>query len=190
MKYIVSIIVFSLLLASCGNSLSKKEKELYLEKGNEIAIATQKHLGGNLVKKMKEGGVKEAVPFCNTKALPLTAEMSDAFDVTIKRTSHRLRNEKNAPDDEEKIILSEFNNQLAEKKDPKPVVKRGKDGKVHYYAPIIVQKKCLTCHGEIGTNVTVKSDSIIKSLYPKDLATGFKEGDLRGIWSITFNDLK
>jgi hypothetical protein len=59
-------------------------------------------------------------------------------------------------------------------------------GDRHFYAPIIVQKKCLTCHGEVGVDVTKKSDSIIESYYPKDLATGFKEGDLRGIWSITF----
>jgi len=32
----------------------------------------------------------------------------------------------------------------------------------------------------------VQTDSIIKKLYPFDIATGYSEGDLRGIWSITF----
>jgi hypothetical protein len=61
-----------------------------------------------------------------------------------------------------------------------------KSGSPHFYAPILLQQKCLACHGEIGKNVTVKTDSIIKSFYPHDAATGFKEGDLRGIWSIAF----
>ena len=61
-----------------------------------------------------------------------------------------------------------------------------KYGGPHFYAPIFLQQKCLACHGEIGKNVNAETDSIIKSIYPYDAATGFKEGDLRGIWSIAF----
>ena len=61
-----------------------------------------------------------------------------------------------------------------------------KSGNPHFYAPILLQQKCLTCHGIIGEDITFKTDSIIKSIYQNDVATGFKEGDLRGIWSITF----
>ena len=60
------------------------------------------------------------------------------------------------------------------------------DGKVHYYAPIRLQKKCVACHGISKKQISKKTDSILKSLYPNDKATGFKENDLRGIWSITF----
>lgn len=187
MKRLFILLVVTSLLTACGKSLSKEEKETYLKKGTEIAQATQKKLGGTLVEKMKNGGVREAVPYCNTKALPLTREMSEQYNVTIKRTSHRLRNEKNAPNSEETFVLTDYNKMLAEGKKPEPMVKLDEYGKVHFYAPIIVQKKCLTCHGEIGFDVTKVADSIIKSHYPKDLATGFKEGDLRGIWSITFN---
>lgn len=36
---------------------------------------------------------------------------------------------------------------------------------------------CLTCHGtDISPAVTAK----LKELYPKDIATGYKEGDIRG----------
>jgi len=34
--------------------------------------------------------------------------------------------------------------------------------------------------------VSKPTDSLIKTLYPNDLATGYKVGDLRGIWSIQF----
>jgi len=187
MKKFSLIFISMVILSSCSNSLSKKEVEQYTKQGKEIAQATAKKLGGTLVEKMKEGGVKEAVPFCNDKAMPLTDEMSEKFQVTIKRTSHRLRNDINEPNNEEILVLNNYNKLFAENKPMKPMVEMDKSGKPHFYAPIILQKKCLTCHGEIGKDITVKSDSIIKSYYPKDLAHGFKEGDLRGIWSITFN---
>ncbi len=188
MKKSTILLLVLILITSCSKSLSKEEVKSYTAKGMEIAKATQKNLGGNLTKKMKEGGVKEAVPFCNEKAIPLTREMSEKYFVDVKRTSHRLRNEHNKPTGEEVVILSDYNKLLAENKQIKPKVELDKDGKIHFYAPIIIQKKCLACHGNIGTDVTKKSDSIIKSYYPNDLATGFKEGDLRGIWSITFNE--
>lgn len=186
MNKLALILVALFILSSCSKSLSKKEVEKYTIQGKEIAQATAKKLGGTLVEKMKDGGVKEAVPFCNTKAIPLTDEMSNKFNVSIKRTSHLLRNENNKANDEEVLVINNYRDLLTKGKDLKPVVELDNDGNPHFYAPIILQKKCLTCHGEIGVNITKKSDSIIESYYPKDLATGFKEGGLRGIWSITF----
>jgi len=188
MNKITVLFALIIILSSCSKSLSKKEVEQYTIQGKEIAQTTAKKLGGTLVEKMKDGGVKDAVPFCNAEALPLTKEMSDNFNVTIKRTSHRLRNEENKPNDEENIIINNYNKLFSEGKPLKPLVELDKSGKPHFYAPILLQKKCLACHGDIGVDVTKKSDSIIRSYYPKDLATGFKEGDIRGIWSITFNE--
>ncbi len=186
MKKIVFLFVVVLLVSSCSKSLSKEEKSLYTEQGKVIAQATAKKLGGTLVKKMKEGGVKDALPFCNEKAIPLTKQMSEKYNVTIKRTSHRLRNDENSPNEEEVRVINKYNTLSAEGKPMKPIVELDISGKPHFYAPIKLQKKCLACHGKIGSEITVKSDSIIKSYYPNDLATGFKENDLRGIWSITF----
>lgn len=186
MNKITLVLVALVILSSCSESLSKKEIEKYTVQGKEIAQATAKKLGGIMAEKMKDGGVKEAVPFCNTKAIPLTEEMSNKFNVSIKRTSHLLRNENNKPNDEEVLIMDNYKDLIAKGKKLKPVVEMDDNGDPHFYAPIILQKKCLTCHGEVGTDVTKKSDSIIESYYPMDLATGFKEGDLRGIWSITF----
>ena len=69
---------------------------------------------------------------------------------------------------------------------PESIVELDQLGKPHYYAPILFEKKCLMCHGTVDRELTKKADSIIKSFYPNDLATGFSEGDLRGIWSISF----
>jgi len=187
MKNILSLIgVTIILLSSCQKSLSEKDTKEYTAKGKEVALSTSEHLEGQLIKSMKEGGTARAIPFCNTMAMPLTEEMSVKYSTVIKRTSYKVRNENNAPTKDETRILGTYRKLIEANKQLKSIVERDKSGSPHFYAPILLQQKCLACHGEIGKNVTVETDSIIKSLYPHDAATGFKEGDLRGIWSIAF----
>ncbi len=54
-----------------------------------------------------------------------------------------------------------------------------------YYRRITVQTTCLACHGE-----KEQRPDFIKIKYPDDLAHGFKDGDLRGIFSVTVNNEK
>jgi hypothetical protein len=180
------LLVFILILSGCTKTLSEKQRDKYITEGKEMALATANKLGSNLSQKMKEGGVKDAVPFCNTMAYPLTEEMSEKYNVEIKRTSDKLRNDKNKPNEEENNIIDYYEKTLAANEQLEPVVEIDASGNPHFYGPIIMQKKCLACHGSIGKEVSVKTDSLIKSYYSNDKAIGFKEGDLRGIWSITF----
>lgn len=184
---IIFIFVLIITATSCSKSLSDKEKKEYTITGKEIAEATATILVTNLSQKMKSGGVQEAVPFCNTMALPLTEEIEKKYDVTIKRTSLFIRNEENKPNEAEIIILNQYKKSLANNETLEPIIHMDNSDNPHFYAPIVLQKKCLACHGAFGKEVTKQTDSIIKSYYPNDKATGFKEGDLRGIWSITFN---
>jgi len=185
-QFLLSIIIL-ISFFSCNSGLTDTQKKMYATKGKEIAQATMKELAGNLMKQMKLGGTKVAVPFCNAAAYPLTEKMAKKYDVSIKRTSHKIRNPKNNPNNEEKKIIELYLASLKKKEKLKPVVQKESDNKVHFYAPIILNKKCLACHGTVGKEVSKQTDSIIKSYYPNDKATGFKVGDLRGIWSITFN---
>ena len=187
MNKLILFTLFIFILSSCSKSLSDKEKKTYTNQGKEIAQATQKTLGTNLMQKMKKGGVQAAIPFCNSMANPLTEEMSKKYDVEIKRTSDKIRNESNGSTLQESEVIKQYKNLLSNKKDLTPMVKLDKSGKPHFYAPILMQKKCLACHGTIGKSITKQADSIIKTFYPNDIATGYNEGDLRGVWSITFN---
>jgi hypothetical protein len=183
MKYIFSLLVIVFFTNCETNTLTNKEVEKHTIKGKEISQAVLKKLGGNLMSQMKSGGVKQAIPFCNVAALPLTEELSNKYNVSIKRTTHKLRNAKNKPNLEEEKILRHYIASISKGEKIKPIVTKGDDYKIHFYAPIKLDKKCLACHGSISK----KTDSIIKSYYPNDAATGFKEGDLRGLMSITFN---
>ncbi len=187
MKKIISLLsIITILFSSCQKDLTDKEKEEYISKGKEIAQTTVKKLGSNLMKHMKEGGPQQAIPFCNATANPLTEEMAKKYSVSIKRTSLKIRNEENKPNEAEETILKQYLASISNNEELKPIVSKDKAGKVHFYAPIKLEAKCLACHGTIGKEVTVKTDSILKALYPNDKATGFKIGDLRGIVNITF----
>jgi len=181
------LIAIMVVLISCNTSFSEKEKEAYTLKGKEIAAASFLELSTQLTEQMKAGGPAQAIPFCNEKALPITNQLSEKFDATIKRTSNNLRNQENVPSKRELEILDNFHKMKLENKQLMPIVEVDATNKKHFYAPIIMKANCLVCHGAINEAVNIKTDSIIKSLYPNDKATGYAEGDLRGIWSITFN---
>ena len=54
-------------------------------------------------------------------------------------------------------------------------------GQSHYFRRIVVQEKCLNCHGAKS-----KRPDFVKEKYPKDQAFDFKVGDLRGLYHVTF----
>lgn len=186
MSRFFSFIALFLTLVSCKTGMSEQEKEEYAREGNEIVASAGKKLSSTLMTKIQEGGIPEAVSFCNESALPITENMSAYHGAEIKRTSLKFRNPENAPTEEEKSVLNGFMETLARGDSLRPVVQLEKDGQAHYYAPILVEKKCLMCHGQLNRELSAAVDSIIRSRYPEDLATGYSEGDLRGMWSVTF----
>jgi hypothetical protein len=48
---------------------------------------------------------------------------------------------------------------------------------------------CLQCHGQPGTDINEATMAQIKNLYPEDHATGYKLGDVRGLWKVTFKEM-
>ncbi|WP_372744747.1 DUF3365 domain-containing protein [Lutibacter sp.] len=187
-KKIIVLLTVLIGLFSCTTSISEKDKEVYTSKGKEIAEASFLELSTQLTAQMKAGGTAQAIPFCNQNAMPITNQLSKKFEATIKRTSTNIRNEQNAPTDREVEIMNQYKKMISEKKDLNPIVELDVDAKKHFYAPIILKANCLVCHGKVSETVNIKTDSIIKSLYPNDKAVGYNEGDLRGVWSITFKN--
>jgi len=186
MKNTLIFMATAVLVLSCQKTLSDAEVKEFRDKGAKISQDTYQKLSGALMKSMKEGGIPEAIKFCNKAALPLTQEMSDVYKVHIKRTALKTRNENNSPNKEEVFILNYYK-ELAEKgQKPEPIAQLDENNDPHYYAPIILQKQCMSCHGTLDKEVSRTTDSIIKTYYPNDRALGFQENDLRGIWSITF----
>lgn len=188
MKKISFVIVAGLFLLSCEDKLTMEKEAEFKKLGVEIAQSATQELSSNLMAKMKEGGVEASIPFCHASALTITEKKAKEYQAEIKRTSHKIRNPKNKPSEEDTEILKKFISLTENDEALEPIVQKGEDNRIVFYSPILMQKQCLACHGSPGMELAVRTDSILKSYYPEDQATGFKEGELRGMWKITFKN--
>jgi len=182
---------FLLLLSACTTTqktveLSEKEQKDYLQKGQMIAQSSFAALSGRLMSAIEQGGVPHAVKYCNTAALPLIDSLSKVHKASIRRTSLKVRNEKDAAQGWEKEVLVQYQALIYEGKKPSPIVKKLDQKRVAFAAPIFVAQPCLKCHGKLGETLNAQHYTTIKQLYPQDQAIGYVESDWRGMWSITF----
>jgi cytochrome c553 len=163
--------------------IAVEKQKTYEEIGLEYALSTKKLLGQNLMGTIQKKGTLEALAFCNIQAMPLTDSMATKHKATIKRISDKNRNPNNKANAEELKYIAQFKTDLAAKKEIKPVVIE-KENKVQFYYPIETNSMCLQCHGK---QIKPEVSKQIMKLYPKDLAIGYNENEVRGIWSITFD---
>ena len=172
---------------ACSSQSDSKSDSSKLEQGKNIAGASFQALSGKLLKAMGEIGPEGAIAFCNLEAIPLTDSLSKHYGATIKRSALKYRNVKNKPDSSELAALITYSEEIALGNQPKPYLIHV-NGKERFIAPIPTKTLCLSCHGVPGVSMTESVATAVNEAYPEDMAIGFQEGDLRGIWSITFND--
>jgi RND family efflux transporter MFP subunit len=119
-----------------------------------------------------------AIDVCRLEA-PRIAERVSVDGVAVGRTSHRLRNPSNAPEDWMLPFLREFRTSDAAAGSSRTFDLGGRLG---YVEPIYVQELCVTCH---GSSVEPSLLEHIRERYPEDAAVGFEVGDFRGLfWAV------
>lgn len=134
---------------------------------------------------MQKGGPENAIEVCHKRADEIAADFSKQ-NYKLGRTSHKIRNLKNAPPEWIQKYLDEYKGLTKtdiEKKGMKMAIDvKLPNGKKGYLEPLFTQSLCLTCH---GSNIPPKVDQKLKALYPKDQARGFQEGEFRGFaWAV------
>ena len=189
-KIKVSIfIALGFLMISC-NKKSKEETTVISEESKEIlqkyAIETKGVLGKNLMNAINTQGTEKAIEFCSTKAIVLTDSMSIAFNASIKRVSDKPRNPINMANDNETAFINELKQKISKGEKMTPKFTES-DGKITGYFPIETNAMCLQCHGSKDLDIKPNVLKKIAQLYPKDLATGYKENQIRGIFVVTQN---
>lgn len=166
-----------------GKKFAENSKPKTIDEiGLEYALSTKKVLGKNLMGAIQKKGTLAALEFCNIKAMPLTDSMATKHNAIIKRVSDKNRNPNNKANTEELKYIAQFKKELAAKKEIKPIILE-KGNKIQFYYPIETNTMCLQCH---GTQLKPDVQKQILKLYPKDLAVGYSENQVRGIWSVTF----
>jgi hypothetical protein len=170
------------------NNLSTEQQAEYLERGKNITMSSFKALSAELLSAIETGGIEKAVNYCNLKAIPLTDSLSGHYKAEIHRISDKYRNPDNRPGELDMKVISAYRQQMDKGQELQAHLEVTGDT-VYYYAPILIQNPlCLQCHGEPGNTMQPENELLIKAKYPADKATGYKLGELRGVWKIMFND--
>lgn len=153
-----------------------------LETSRDIVASFQKQLGGRLISAIKSGGPVEAIKVCRDEAPGIAAQMSGQSGAEVGRTAIRVRNPDNAASEIQLSIMQGFERDAASGSAKAPEhFEVAADGSARYMKAIVMQQKCLACH---GAKLAPEIKTSISESYPADQATGFEEGDLRGAFVI------
>lgn len=128
---------------------------------------------------LSQGGPPAALSVCPTEAPRIAKDVGERQRVQMGRTSFRLRNPANAP----RPWAAGYVTAAAGKKphELKPVVFDLGD-RLGILRPLVATAACKGCHGT-GEMLDPAVKGEIARRYPRDQATGFTPGDLRGfIW--------
>ena len=153
-----------------------------------VAAKAAGQLGQEMRKKltesMQKNGPAGAIDVCAKDAPAISARIENELGVTIKRTSLKYRNTQNAPDAAERQVLGVLAAaHSAGEKLPQGVTAFQND-RNRFYKAITMEQTCLKCHGD-STTMSEAVRKEVATTYPEDKAVGYKEGDFRGIISVT-----
>lgn len=131
-------------------------------------------LSARLQAALAEGGPVAAIGVCQDEAPRIAAEVAAAQGVAIGRTAARLRNPGNA-------APSWAADEVARGREG-PWFATGPEGRLAALYPLRTAPLCVTCHGPAGGLAPAVREALA-ARYPRDAATGFAPGDLRGwVW--------
>jgi hypothetical protein len=136
---------------------------------------------------MQNGGPVAAIENCNTRAIPITEQISSEKGMLLNRVSLKNRNPDNAPNSWQADVLRSFEDQKSAGKDPATIswsetVNSGQGKEFRFMKAIPTAGVCLVCH---GTAISQDVSQKLAELYPQDQAVDFIEGDIRGAFVVT-----
>jgi len=183
-----SILVLGAVLAT-SSALARPQPDIPPEvlasrEAVQTFIATLKEA---LQQAIQNGGPVNGIAVCHDKAGQIATDLSQQLGMLVGRTSLKVRNPANAADNWELAVLKQFEARKAQGEPADEleffVVIDDDQGQktFRYMKAIPTAVLCLNCHGE---NLKPEVDAKLKELYPADQARGFKEGDLRGAFTL------
>ena len=163
-----------------------QESPNYQEIGFKYVMTVKGILGKNLMGAIQSKGTEYAIGMCNTRAITIVDSLANSLNVSIKRVSDKPRNPDNETNELELQYINSSKEVLAIGKKIKPQIQE-LDGKIVCFYPIITNTMCMQCHGEPQTQIEEVTLNTIDKLYPNDLARGYSENQLRGIWVVAMD---
>ncbi len=179
-----------LLLTALGGPTAAQESPAGLDSALQEARGISADLGARLRsvlgKAIKENGYVGAIAVCSTKAQQISEEYSSSAGRYVRRVSLGFRNPKDRPDTYETRKLQQFdqlNRSKSLKSEYYEVVREDGQRVLRYMKPLPTASVCLNCHGS-AAEIPPEVQTVLKEKYPKDRATGYHVGDIRGAVSV------
>jgi len=145
------------------------------------ACIRRQQLKKELLSAMSDGDAVSAIKVCAQKASEMTSAHADG-GWTIKRISNRNRNPNNRANFTETVLLAIFADAAGDRS-TETWTKSDSGTTYQYFKPILTSSFCLKCHGDMQT-LGPGVYTALKKLYPLDKATGYKAGELRGMFVV------
>ena len=168
--------------SSAAMTLSAADSAAILTRGGAIATTVAQGLAQRLQAQLAENGAAQTLDFCSRTALVLTDSLTaDQPGVSVKRTSTRIRNPRNQPDEHEQLALAWFDSaRAASGALPAAYVQAVSAAEARFYRPLVIAPFCIQCHGTVE-KLDPEVRAALQERYPNDRAIGYQEGDLRGV---------
>ncbi len=182
---LVLLVVVAILVSRCSRPEEKLASRDYRQLGDSISLATQQALMKELTRALERGGAAYAVDFCHERATPLTDSVALLYNCTIQRLALRNRNPSNALTAADRNVYDEFTKSLSAGESPTAMVVLKGDEAIYYRPIMLGMPTCLKCHGDESA-LDPKVKKALNTKYPDDKAVNFKQGDLRGMWKVSF----
>lgn len=162
---------------SVGNPSAVQTPQQLAQQWTAEAFAA---LSGRLMEAIKTDGHPAAIHVCAMEAGDLLDGVAEAHGASIRRVTDRPRNPANRADARDLEVMEMIRAMIADGDTPKPVA----DENVVRMPIRVAMPLCLTCHGDPQRDIAPETLAAIRKRYPDDMATGYREGDLRGLWRV------
>ena len=150
--------------------------EAIISRADLIVVSLQDALLRELTKGLEAGGPAFAVQSCHIDVVGITRRIGRQEGVTAGRTSDRLRNPANTPRPWAAALVADNAGRRA-RDVPGFAVDLG--DKIGVLRPIAHRPMCASCHGA-ADSLDQAVQAQLRDRYPRDRATGFAEGEIRG----------
>jgi len=173
-----------LVVAACSREASTPEPTVTevsvadAGRGKAIIGELKKSLVAALTRALADG-VPQAIAVCSTEA-PRLATAAGRDGAVVGRATRKPRNPANEATGWQAEALAQFERLRAAHTplDGQSFTRRLPSGRIAYAEPLVIQALCLTCH---GSSLAPDVVAALAERYPNDRATGYAEGDLRGV---------
>lgn len=195
-KNVVGIMVLFMLgwCESCKHQTSSEHFQneqdslsMWESKGKEVVLQSQAAILQRLSQVIGQEGSEKAVQYCNLNVHSIIDSLQKTYHCSIRRTSLKLRNPANQPQNDDEIkTLQQFYEAHQQKQGLKPKVVQNQNITTYFHPILMVMETCLKCHGQPNKDIEPQTYKTIQKLYPSDLATDYQLNDFRGMWVISF----